>query len=216
MGVVRARDIDKDGIPIAQMFEYLRTLGAARDPRLWPAGYLIFNERITKSDFSGWKVYTGSNPHDKHGHISFSTNRAGYDSTAPWGLARFAGGVVQPLPTPGDDLQADERKALLETHAMLRLLTSQLVYGSGKPDDPTTWGWLPDEIRSKPNGRITVVDGIVQANRSLQGNPANSARLVVEAIAPMLMDAVQKVMGGQYTAQANEIVTEIARRLQEA
>lgn len=85
-GIVRARDVDKDGIPAADIVETLRLRGAARDPRLYPGGYVIFNRRITKPDFSGWTTYTGSNPHDKHFHVSFSTVVDGFDSTAPWAL----------------------------------------------------------------------------------------------------------------------------------
>lgn len=84
MGVVRARDVDKDGVDMPSLMEHLRKLGAAGDPRLAGGGYLISNRRITRPDFSGWAVYTGSNPHDKHGHVSFSTRAAGFDSQAPW------------------------------------------------------------------------------------------------------------------------------------
>lgn len=93
-GVVRARDVDKDGIPAAAIVEALRKLGAAGDPRLTGGGYIIFNRRITTPDFKGWKVYTGSNPHDKHFHISFSLRQAGFDSNAPWAI--FAGGTTPP------------------------------------------------------------------------------------------------------------------------
>lgn len=89
MGVVRARDIDKDGIDAAWCVEELRKLGAAGDPRLIDGGYLIFNRRITAPDFSEWRAYTGSNPHDKHFHISYSRKQAGFDLQAGWA---FLGG----------------------------------------------------------------------------------------------------------------------------
>lgn len=84
MGVVRARDIDVDGIDAGWLAEQLRLRGAAGDPRLTGGGYVILNRRITRADFSGWSVYTGVNPHTAHMHVSFSLNAAGYDSTAPW------------------------------------------------------------------------------------------------------------------------------------
>lgn len=101
-GVVRARDVDKDGIDAAWIVEHLRKLGAMRDPRLWPAGYIIFNRRITKPDFSGWKTYTGSNPHDKHFHVSFSTDTSarGFDSTSGWGIASADTTVTPPAGVP--------------------------------------------------------------------------------------------------------------------
>lgn len=86
IGVVRARDIDSDGIPADQVAETLRQMAAAGDTRLTGGGYVIFNRRITKPDWSGWAVYTGVDPHTGHIHVSFSRNAAGYDSNAPWDL----------------------------------------------------------------------------------------------------------------------------------
>jgi hypothetical protein len=104
VGVVRGRDITNDpAINLPAMFEELRKLGAAGDPRLTGGGYLILRSRITRPDWSGWAVYTGSNPHDKHGHVSFSRNRAGFDSQAPWPFLSTA-----PAPTAAlteDDMQ---------------------------------------------------------------------------------------------------------------
>lgn len=95
VGVVRASDIDKDGIDANWLAEELRKLGAAGDPRLAGGGYVIWNRRITSPDFSRWNPYNGPNPHTKHVHVSFSTNRAGFDSNAGWA---FLGG---PAPAPG-------------------------------------------------------------------------------------------------------------------
>ena len=100
MGVVRARDIDKDGIDAPWLAEYLRQLGARGDNRLTGGGYVIFNRRITVPNFSGWKAYTGSNPHTHHLHVSFSRDRAGFDSSAGWGIA---GGGSAPAPATGGD-----------------------------------------------------------------------------------------------------------------
>jgi hypothetical protein len=87
-GVVRARDITAAGIDAAWFAEWLRQKGAAKDPRLMGGGYVIFNRRITKADFSGWRVYTGQNPHVKHVHVSFSRIATGYDDTSVWGLVQ--------------------------------------------------------------------------------------------------------------------------------
>lgn len=92
VGVVRARDIDKDGIDAPWLVEHLRQLGERGDRRLTGGGYLIFNRRITTPDWRGWRVYTGRNPHTSHVHVSFSRNPAGFDSAAPWG--------IWPLPAP--------------------------------------------------------------------------------------------------------------------
>lgn len=105
-GVVRARDVDKDGVDAAWIVEELRKLGAAGDPRLAGGGYIIFNRRITKGDFSGWAVYNGSNPHTKHFHISFSRNQAGFDSKAGWA---FLGGSPGPTKA-GEGVAAYEER----------------------------------------------------------------------------------------------------------
>ncbi len=100
LGVVRARDIDKDGVDIGWMFEELRKLGAQGDPRLAGGGYLIWNRRITTPDFTKWVPYNGSNPHDKHGHVSFSRNRAGFDSPGAYGFFGQPVGVAPPPAPP--------------------------------------------------------------------------------------------------------------------
>jgi hypothetical protein len=92
-GVVRAFDCDVDGIDAGWLAEQLRLAGRAGDYRLTGGGYVIFNRRITASDFSGWRNYTGSNAHTSHVHVSFSRNQAGFDDPAPW---RFLGGIAAP------------------------------------------------------------------------------------------------------------------------
>jgi len=100
-GVVRARDVDKDGIDAAAIVEQLRLLGLAGDPRLRNGGYIIFNGRITKPDFSGWAIYTGANKHTAHFHISFSTVVAGFDSNATWYILGGSSPAPVPAPAPG-------------------------------------------------------------------------------------------------------------------
>lgn len=90
VGVVRAVDIDKDGINAAWLAEHVRQLGANGDPRLRNGGYVIFNRRITNPDFRAWRAYTGSNPHTKHVHISFSTDH--YDNGGGWGISKAPSG----------------------------------------------------------------------------------------------------------------------------
>lgn len=87
VGVVRARDIDKDGIDADWLAEWLRKRGAVGDPRLTGGGYVIWDKRITTPNFSGWSPYSGADDHTGHIHVSFSRNRAGFDSTAAWNFA---------------------------------------------------------------------------------------------------------------------------------
>lgn len=109
-GVVRARDITAHGIDAAWLAEFLRKRGAAGDRRLTGGGYVIFNRRITRPDFSGWKVYTGANPHTAHVHVSFTRAAAGYDSTASWGIAGAAAATPtsRPVVQRGDSGPAVE------------------------------------------------------------------------------------------------------------
>jgi len=96
IGVVRALDITANGIDPGWYAEQLRLAGAAGDSRLTGGGYVIYNRRITRADFSGWSVYTGSNPHTKHVHTSVSRNASGFDRTDRW---PFLGGAG-PAPVP--------------------------------------------------------------------------------------------------------------------
>ena len=66
----------KAGIDCAEIFEKLK-----EDERV---SYLIFNKKIwsrLKAN-AGNRVYTGSNPHNKHLHISINANSA--NDTSPW------------------------------------------------------------------------------------------------------------------------------------
>jgi hypothetical protein len=87
LGVYRARDFDVDGLDVAGAFERMRAAAVAGAlPQLVAGGYLIHNRRITAPDFSGWRFYTGPNPHTLHGHVSVSTDPARFDDRRPWGV----------------------------------------------------------------------------------------------------------------------------------
>ena len=66
----------KNGVDCAVIFEKLK-----EDERV---AYLIFNKKIwsRKLAKSGNRVYTGSNPHVKHLHISINPDTSG--DTSPW------------------------------------------------------------------------------------------------------------------------------------
>ena len=87
VGVVRAFDIDADGIPAAWLAEHFRKLGAQGDARLANGGYVIFNRRIASwSHGWRWREYTGESPHTDHIHLSVSENASGYDKGGAWGI----------------------------------------------------------------------------------------------------------------------------------
>ncbi len=111
-GVVRALDVDVDGIDAGWFAEQLRLLGAAGDARLVGGGYVIFNRRITRADWSGWAVYTGTNPHVAHVHTSLTRDAAGFDDPRPWDFLA----ATPPAPPPPDAPPAPSRP-LLKTGA---------------------------------------------------------------------------------------------------
>jgi hypothetical protein len=90
VGIVRARDVTHDpahGVDcdiLAERVAALIALGG--HPALRHGAYVIRNRRIFSFDRrdEGWRPYTGSNPHEKHMHVSVSLDPAGFDSTIPW------------------------------------------------------------------------------------------------------------------------------------
>lgn len=102
-GVVKAIDIDEDGLPLDDIVERIRQLGRADDARL-RGGYIIRNGRIagTHTEWA-WHRYTGPNPHDKHAHFSFADARSGYDKLGDWP-------VEPPSPRPSPVLPGHQHR----------------------------------------------------------------------------------------------------------
>jgi peptidoglycan hydrolase-like protein with peptidoglycan-binding domain len=97
-GVVRALDLDVDGLDLATAVEKCRAYAwAGWLPQLLNGGYLIFNRRITREDWSGWKAYLGPNPHTGHAHFSVGVDAAQYDDARPWLIF-----TDNPWPAPGE------------------------------------------------------------------------------------------------------------------
>jgi len=84
-GVVRAQDIDKDGIDVAALLRAVTV-----DPR---TAYVIWNGQIW-TPARGWYKYTGPNPHKTHIHVSIKHTKAAEAGT-PWALS---GSPVNPTP----------------------------------------------------------------------------------------------------------------------
>lgn len=162
VGVVRALDIDVDGINAAWYAEELRKLGAAGDPRLAGGGYVIYNRRITAPDFKSWRVYTGSNPHTMHVHVSFSRNRAGFDSTAPWAFLGAA--VPRPPAPPKPSGRATIRKGStgqLVRDLQTRLRTRYPLYAKNVATDGQFGPKTDAAVREFQRRSRLAVDGIV-------------------------------------------------------
>lgn len=96
-GVVRARDIDVDGILATKLAEHIRLLGS-RNFRPLRGGYVIYNRRIAGTHTGWqWREYNGPNPHTTHIHISFADAAADYDARDGWNI-RSIGAVPPPKP----------------------------------------------------------------------------------------------------------------------
>jgi len=80
-GSVDAIDIDEDGIDLAAVFAAVKKHPSSR--------YWIY-ERKLYHRLRGWKAenYTGSNPHDKHAHLSIDQDRDAEQDRRPWGIAK--------------------------------------------------------------------------------------------------------------------------------
>lgn len=91
---VNALDIDKDGVDMAVIIDCFE-----RHPS---AHYWICNRQIADRD-DGWRrrPYTGSNPHDKHGHLSIKHGPIPETDPTPWGIAQ-----EEDMATPQDTAKA--------------------------------------------------------------------------------------------------------------
>ncbi|WP_052459593.1 hypothetical protein [Tessaracoccus massiliensis] len=92
-GSVNAFDLDEDGPDMKLVLN--RLIG---DPRV---NYVIY-ERIIYSRSRNWipRAYTGSNPHDKHLHVSILQTRTAEQDTRPWGIASAVSSAPKPTPKP--------------------------------------------------------------------------------------------------------------------
>lgn len=212
IGVVRARDIDKDGIPLAQIFEYLRKLGERKDPRLFPNGYLIYNEAITNPDFKSWRKYTGSNPHKEHGHVSFSTVESGFDSTAPWGIANNGNSNIV---VDGGEMQKDERDALFRTQALCESIFAQMAGPGTNIGDKVFKGW--PAWQGGTGESLTMVDYHRRTNTmvadALRRLDAISKGGVQNASRDDITSAVREAMSQDNTVLADMVVDRLVARL---
>jgi hypothetical protein len=92
-GVVTALDITHDPARKCDAGQLAHAIRTSRDSRV---KYLIWNRQIANSaPIDGqpawaWRAYTGTNPHDKHIHISVKGDPAAYDATTPWSLPPLA------------------------------------------------------------------------------------------------------------------------------
>lgn len=162
IGVVRAGDLDVDGLDMALAMERMR-LGAlaGRLPQFLEGGYGIYNGRITAPDFSGWRIYNGANKHVLHGHFSVSRVAWRFDNRSPMGL------FLPPAQPKEDDMALTPIQAqqLANAEMLARTACDQLgvhVNLAPGPDyGKRTYGW-PQLANRDGRPGATVVDGLAR------------------------------------------------------
>jgi peptidoglycan hydrolase-like protein with peptidoglycan-binding domain len=103
LGVVRAIDVDVDGVPMGRIVAHVvNRCRSGAEKRLQ---YVIYRRTIWSRSW-GWKAkkYLGANPHIRHAHFSA---RAGdvAGSTTAWGIAgAFSPRAARPAAKPGAHL----------------------------------------------------------------------------------------------------------------
>jgi hypothetical protein len=120
-GVVQARDFTHDVAGGLDCNWLAAALIASGDKRIHE---IIWNRRYW-TPTGGWVPYTGSNPHDKHLHLTVRSEPKLYNSTAPWQLA--APGDAHS--TPEDWFDMATQQELID--AVVHALRTEGVAGAG-------------------------------------------------------------------------------------
>lgn len=100
-GVVTAWDCTQDPKHGADMADFAERLRRSRDERI---KYVIWDHRIFDGDGGEepwkWRLYSGSDPHTNHLHLSVSATPRLYDDASKWPLF---GDIPDPTLRPGDN-----------------------------------------------------------------------------------------------------------------
>lgn len=113
-GVVTAVDITHDPASGCHAGHIADTLHGSRDPRI---KYIIWKRRIANASGIGgaapwaWRAYTGSNPHDKHCHISVQKSKEFYDNERLWSLP--VPSAAETAPRVAEDIESLIRNGLV-------------------------------------------------------------------------------------------------------
>lgn len=204
-GVVRADDLTSLGLDLPAAFERGRQLTAAgRMPWLAGGGYFILNRRITAPDFSGWRVYTGANPHIAHGHTSCSANPAVYDRRDRWGI--FA---PSSTPTPGRFLPmlSDESQATLanQISQIHTILADGFWPDRSKPpfyERGQITNTLARIEKAGEAARVALIGGM---GKGPTGAQLNNFHYVLEKMPELVAAAVVQVLGEGAVAPAADV-----------
>lgn len=90
-GYCHAVDLTHDPAHRCDCGAISESLRASGDPR---RKYIIFNRRICSGPSWAWRPYSGSNPHDKHMHMSIIDTKTACEDVSPWPMQ---GGIMPDL-----------------------------------------------------------------------------------------------------------------------
>lgn len=198
---VNALDVDKDGIDVAAVIAAVQ-----RHPS---THYWIFNRQIADRD-DNWRrrAYTGSNPHDKHLHVSIRQTAAAEQDRRPWGLLE------------DDDMSAEDS-------ARLERIEKALLGTTGKG----TYGFALKDANGKAGPVEPLAQRLADLTFALVAGPAGSGayvgRWMAEVATKVGVDEpaiVQGVLAGLTPERiaaaipatvARQVADELVRRLQD-
>ncbi|MGN9802075.1 hypothetical protein [Micromonospora sp. L32] len=143
---VNAIDVDKDGIDVAAVIAAVESHPSTH--------YWIYDRQIADRD-DGFRrrPYTGSNPHDKHLHVSIRQTRTAEQDRRPWGLLE-------------DDMELTGRQAtqLAEVHDyLMRLRVGMETMSDGKRSiEQTKWRKRDETWQRRADGLLVALAASVQ------------------------------------------------------
>ena len=174
---------------------------ARRDPRV---KYVISNRRIA-SPAQGWRPYKGSNPHEKHAHVSIHATAR--DDTSPWWTGAPQPPQLQSEAQGADDWTTHPRLKLNDRGPMVTHLQELLIRATHALDSDGIFGASTDaNLKDYQKARALDADGIC--------GPKTWERLrgVVRRHALLLVDGELQREGSVVNLVAHEVqaLTDVA------
>lgn len=194
-GIVTARDFTHDPANGMDIDRLTDELAASRDPRI---KYIIANGWILDSRPGNnpwrWVRYYGSNPHNKHFHLSVMSSKALYDDTRPWDLPslKTGGGGAAPGKEP---FMSDKAEAIV-TENQRRI------------------DWVT-RVAEETQRRVSAVLSLIGKQNGVTAD--DIAEAMTPRMGALLLPAVEKAvtnaLGSDNEDQARAIVAELTRTL---
>lgn len=214
VGMVHATDTTASGIDVPAFLA-----AVTRDPR---TAYVIWNRRIWENPavYPGrgyWRAYTGTNPHDKHVHVSVRRGAQWDRDASSWGLTagvsnptRPGGGSLPSITTSPilgikeiDDMFSDTDRALLQN--IENLLARGSASGGGIRGDVAA---VRADIGTVANeARANAAD----LRQRIAQVPAPDVQALASALAPKLQALLTALSDGDVdrirdaAVEANEL-----------